>query len=64
MEDRYQILYKGTPLQTHGGAPLPPEGLTQEQMFSIMDDLSEAYYKLGKPDPQDLEVKFITTEEN
>jgi len=59
--DKYRILYKGTPLQKHRDKPIPEE-LTEEQMFSIMDDLSESYFQVGKPDPQDLKVEFIKEE--
>ena len=59
--DKYRILYKGTPLQMHRDKPLP-DALTEEQMFSIMDDLSESYFQVGKPDPQDLKVEFIKEE--
>ena len=48
-ETKYTILLKGDILY---------KGLTQEEYFDIMEDLSIEYYQKGSPRPQDLETKI------
>ena len=50
MKEKYTILNKGKVLY---------RGLTQEEYFDIMEDLSIEYYQKGSPRPQDLETKII-----
>mgnify|MGYP000677346198 FL=1 len=47
---KYTILHKGEVLY---------KGLTQEEYFDIMEDLSIEYYQKGSPRPQDLETKMF-----
>ena len=49
-DEKYTILHKGEVLY---------KGLTQEEYFDIMGDLSIEYYQKGSPRPQDLETKII-----
>jgi hypothetical protein len=49
-DEKYTILQKGKVLY---------KGLTQEEYFDIMEDLSIEYYQKGSPRPQDLETKVI-----
>ena len=49
-QTKYTILHKGKVLN---------KGLTQEEYFDIMEDLSIEYYQKGSPRPQDLETKMI-----
>jgi len=49
-DEKYTILQKGKVLY---------KGLTQEEYFDIMEDLSIEYYQKGSPRPQDLETKII-----
>jgi hypothetical protein len=37
--------------------------LSQDEMFDIMDDLSDEFHKTGLPNPSDLMVECISTEE-
>ena len=46
----YTILHRGTVLY---------KGLTEEEYFDRMEDLSIEYYQKGTPRPQDLETKVI-----
>jgi len=46
----YTILHKGKVLY---------KGLTEEEYFDMMDNLSIEYYQKGCPRPQDLETKII-----
>jgi len=48
-ETRYTILHRGVVLY---------KGLTEEEYFDIMEDLSIEYYQKGSPRPQDLETKI------
>ena len=48
-QTKYTILLKGDILY---------KGLTQEEYFDIMEDLSIEYYQKGSPRPQDLETKI------
>jgi len=50
MKEKYTILNKGKVLY---------RGLTQEEYFDIMEDLSIEYYQKGSPRPEDLETKII-----
>jgi hypothetical protein len=50
IEEKYTILNKGKVLY---------KGLTQEEYFDIMEDLSIEYYQKGSPRPEDLETKII-----
>ena len=49
-DEKYTILHKDKVLY---------KGLTQEEYFDIMEDLSIEYYQKGSPRPQDLETKVI-----
>ena len=49
-DEKYTILHKGKVLY---------KGLTQEEYFDIMEDLSVEYYQKGSPRPQDLETKVM-----
>ena len=49
IQTKYTILHKGEVLY---------KGLTQEEYFDIMEDLSIEYYQKGSPRPQDLETKI------
>jgi len=49
LETRYTILHKGAVLY---------KGLTEEEYFDIMEDLSIEFYQKGSPRPQDLETKI------
>ena len=46
----YTILYEGKVLY---------KGLTQEEYFDIMEDLSIEYYQKGTPNPSNIETKII-----
>ena len=46
----YTILHRGVVLF---------KGLTEEEYFDRMEDLSIEYYQKGSPKPQDLETKII-----
>ena len=48
IQTEYTILHKGEILY---------KGLTHEEYFDIMEDLSIEYYQKGSPRPQDLETK-------
>ena len=50
VQESYTILHKGKVLY---------KGLTQEEYFDIMEDLSIEYYQKGSPHPQDLETKIF-----
>ena len=50
IQTKYTILHKGKVLH---------KGLTEEEYFDIMEDLSVEYYQKGSPKPQDLETKII-----
>lgn len=48
--ERYNILCKGRRIYT---------GLSEEEYFNIMEDLSVEYYQTGSPKPEDLETEFL-----
>ena len=50
MLTEYTILHRGVVLY---------KGLTEEEYFDRMEDLSIEYYQKGSPRPQDLETKVI-----
>ena len=50
MKEKYTILLKGKVLY---------KGLTEEEYFDIMEDLSIEFYQKGSPRPQDLETKMF-----
>jgi hypothetical protein len=50
IEEKYTILNKGKVLY---------KGLTQEEYFDIMEDLSIEYYQKGSPNPSNIETKII-----
>jgi len=37
--------------------------LSQEEMFEIMDELSQQFYETGVPNPQDLVVECMSIDE-
>jgi hypothetical protein len=37
--------------------------LTQDEMFDIMDDLSDEFHETGLPNPEDLMVECVSIEE-
>jgi len=49
-DTKYTILHKGKVLY---------KGLTKEEYFDIMEDLSIEFYQKGSPRPQDIETKMI-----
>tara|TARA_B000000437_G_scaffold44837_1_gene31535 strand:+ start:378 stop:536 length:159 start_codon:yes stop_codon:yes gene_type:complete len=49
MEEKYTILLKDKVLY---------KGLTKEEYFDIMEDLSIEYYQKGTPRPQDLKTNI------
>ena len=49
METKYTILHKGKVLY---------KGLTEEEYFDIMEDLSIEYYQKGTPNPSNIETKI------
>ena len=46
---KYTILHKGKVLY---------KGLTEEEYFDIMEDLSVEFYQTGSPRPEDLETEI------
>lgn len=36
------------------------QNLSQEEMFNVLDDLSEQYYETGVPNPEDLVVECMS----
>jgi len=50
VQESYTILHKGKVLY---------KGLTQEEYFDIMEDLSIEYYQKGSPNPSNIETKII-----
>ena len=48
-DEKYTILQKGKVLY---------KGLTQEEYFDIMEDLSIEYYQKGSPKPQNLKTNI------
>ena len=48
--ERYNILCKGRRIYT---------GLSEEEYFDIMEDLSIEYYQTGSPNPSDLETEIL-----
>ena len=50
MKERYNILCKGRRIYT---------GLSEEEYFDIMEDLSIEYYQTGSPNPSDLETEIL-----
>jgi signal-transduction protein with cAMP-binding, CBS, and nucleotidyltransferase domain len=49
MQEKYTILLKDKVLY---------KGLTEEEYFDIMEDLSIEYYQKGTPRPQDLKTNI------
>ena len=49
MQTKYNILCKGRKIY---------KGLTEEEYFEIMEDLSIQYYQTGSPNPNDLETEM------
>ena len=49
--ETYNILCKGRRIYT---------GLTQEEYFDTMEDLSIEFYQTGSPRPEDLETEILT----
>jgi hypothetical protein len=52
IQTEYTILHRGAVLY---------KGLTEEEYFDIMENLSIEFYQKGSPRPQDLETKIIKT---
>ena len=48
--ETYNILCKGRRIYT---------GLTEEEYFNVMEDLSIEYYQTGSPLPEDLETEIL-----
>ena len=48
--ERYNILCKGRRIYT---------GLTEEEYFDTMEDLSIEFYQTGSPRPEDLETEIL-----
>jgi hypothetical protein len=48
--ERYNILCKGRKIYS---------GLTEEEYFDVMEDLSIEYYQTGSPKPEDLETEIL-----
>ena len=51
MAESYNILCNGRRIYT---------GLTEEEYFNVMEDLSIEYYQTGSPRPEDLETEILT----
>ena len=49
--ETYNILCKGRRIYT---------GLTEEEYFDTMEDLSIEFYQTGSPRPEDLETEILT----
>ena len=49
--ETYNILCKGRRIYT---------GLTEEEYFDTMEDLSMEFYQTGSPRPEDLETEILT----
>ena len=49
--ETYNILCKGRRIYT---------GLTEEEYFNVMEDLSIEFYQTGSPRPEDLETEILT----
>lgn len=49
-QESFRIVCKGRVLYQH---------LSQEEMFEVMDELSEQFYKTGVPNPEDLMVECV-----
>lgn len=45
----YKIVHKGEVLY---------ENLSRDEMFDVMDDLSEKFYEEGSPQPSDIVVEY------
>lgn len=50
MAESYNILCKGRRIYT---------GLTEEEYFNTMEDLSIEFYQTGSPRPEDLETEIL-----
>lgn len=50
-QESFRIVCKGRVLYQH---------LSQEEMFEVMDELSEQFYKTGVPNPEDLMVECVS----
>lgn len=37
--------------------------LSEEEMFEVMDDLSQQFYETGTPHPSDIMVEYISSKE-
>jgi len=48
--ETYNILCKGRRIYT---------GLTEEEYFNVMEDLSIEFYQTGSPRPEDLETEIL-----
>jgi len=53
-QESFRILCNGRVIYTD---------LSQDEMFDIMDDLSNEFHETGLPNPSDLVVECISTEE-
>jgi hypothetical protein len=53
-QESFRILCQGRVLYQY---------LSQEEMFEIMDELSEQFYSTGVPNPEDLVVECMSTSE-
>lgn len=49
--ETYNILCKGRRIYT---------GLTEEEYFNVMEDLSIEFYQTGSPRPEDIETEILT----
>jgi hypothetical protein len=52
--DKYCILCNGRVIY---------KDLSEEEMFDVMDDLSQQFYETGAPHPEDIVVEFERTQE-
>jgi hypothetical protein len=52
--DNYRILCNGRVIY---------KDLSEEEMFDVMDDLSQQFYETGAPHPEDIVVEFERTQE-
>lgn len=40
------------------------QDLTEEEMFELVDELSQKFYEEGLPNPDDIMVECVSTQEN
>jgi hypothetical protein len=52
--DKYRILCDGRVIY---------KDLSEEEMFDVMDDLSQQFYETGAPHPDNVMVEFESTQE-